>query len=307
LADSLAGDGELLADLLERVVDAAADAEPHPEDALLPRRQRRERARRLLAQVRVGNGLRRRHRLMIGNDVAEMAVALVAERRLERDRVLHDPDDALHLVEREAETLRDLLLARLAPRLLHHQANRARDLVERLHHVHRHADGARLIGDRPADGLPDPPRRVGREAVAEPIVELLDGAHEADVPLLDEVEEREAALRVPFREAHDEPEIRLDEPGLRVLRLTFAVADRGDDARQLRGRDAGAALDGAHLAEGARGFGRERLDLLRSDAAGREEALRLAQPARLRAPPATIGERRVREPGEIDAAALIPL
>src|SRR6185369_15660044 len=53
LADSLAGDGELLADLLERVVDAAADAEPHPKDALLPRRQRRERARRLLAQVRV--------------------------------------------------------------------------------------------------------------------------------------------------------------------------------------------------------------------------------------------------------------
>jgi hypothetical protein len=32
--------------------------------------------------------------------------------------------------------------------------------------VHGNADGARLVGDRARDRLPDPPRGVGRELVA---------------------------------------------------------------------------------------------------------------------------------------------
>src|SRR5688572_28275629 len=42
LADALAGDRELLADLFQRVVGVHADAEAHPQHALLARRQRRE-------------------------------------------------------------------------------------------------------------------------------------------------------------------------------------------------------------------------------------------------------------------------
>jgi len=39
------------------------------------------------------------------------------------------------------------------------------ELVDRLDHVHRDADGARLVGDGARDGLADPPRRVRRELV----------------------------------------------------------------------------------------------------------------------------------------------
>ena len=55
LADALAGDRELLADLFERVVGVHADAEAHAQHALLARRQRREHARRRLAQIRSGS------------------------------------------------------------------------------------------------------------------------------------------------------------------------------------------------------------------------------------------------------------
>src|SRR5690606_24122232 len=53
LADALAGDRELLADFLERVIGIHTDAEAHAKHALLARRERSEHARRRLAQVRL--------------------------------------------------------------------------------------------------------------------------------------------------------------------------------------------------------------------------------------------------------------
>ena len=84
-------------------------------------------------------------------------------------------------------------------------------LVDRLDHVHGHADRARLVGDAARDGLADPPRRVGRELVAAAPVVLLDGAHQADVALLDEIEEEHAAADVAFRDGHHEPQVGLDQ------------------------------------------------------------------------------------------------
>ena len=91
-------------------------------------------------------------------------------------------------------------------------------LVDRLDHVHGHADRARLVGDAARDGLADPPGRVGRELVAAPPVELLDGAHQAEVALLDQVEEEHAATHVALGDRDDEAQVGLDQlaPRLRV-------------------------------------------------------------------------------------------
>src|SRR5690606_35501649 len=59
LPDALAGDREALADFLERVLRAVADAEPHLDDALLARRQRLEHAVGLFLQVQVDDRIRR--------------------------------------------------------------------------------------------------------------------------------------------------------------------------------------------------------------------------------------------------------
>src|SRR6266849_139185 len=82
LANAFARDGERLPDLLERVIHPLADAEAHAQDALLARRERRQRPRRLLAQMRTRDRIGRRHGLRIRDEIAEVAVALVAERRL---------------------------------------------------------------------------------------------------------------------------------------------------------------------------------------------------------------------------------
>ena len=65
-----------------------------------------------------------------------------------------------------------------------------RDPVHALDHVDRDADRAGLVGDGAGDGLADPPRGVGGELEALGVVELLDRPHQAEVALLDQVEER---------------------------------------------------------------------------------------------------------------------
>ena len=71
--------------------------------------------------------------------------------------------------------------------LLGHGPANALELVTALEQVNRHADGLALVGEGAGHRLADPPRRVGREAVAAAPVELLDRADQAELPLLHEV------------------------------------------------------------------------------------------------------------------------
>src|SRR6185437_7734198 len=98
LPDALAGDGELLADLLERMVGVHADAEAHAQYALLAGGQGRQHPGRALTQVALDRRLERDHGILVLDEIAEMAVLLVADRRLEADRLLGDLQHLSHLL-----------------------------------------------------------------------------------------------------------------------------------------------------------------------------------------------------------------
>jgi hypothetical protein len=89
--------------------------------------------------------------------------------------------------------------------------------------VHRDPDRARLVGDAALDRLADPERRVGRELVAAPPIELLGGADQPENALLDQVEQRQVVALVALRERHDEAQIRVDHP---LLGLGVALLDQ---------------------------------------------------------------------------------
>ena len=76
--------------------------------------------------------------------------------------------------------------------------------------MHGDPDGPALVGERAGDRLADPPGGVGRELEAAAPVELLDGAHEAERALLDQVEEGEAAAAVALGDRDDETQVGLD-------------------------------------------------------------------------------------------------
>src|SRR6266542_4271469 len=237
LSDPFAGDVERAPDLLERVLRSVPDAEPHLQDLLLARGERLQNPARLVLQVGDENRVDRREHLAVLDEVAQMRILLLPDRGLERDRLLGDLHDLPHLRHRHVHALGDLLGVRLAAELLNERAGGARQLVDRLDHVDRDPDRPRLIGDRSRDRLADPPCRVGRELVPAAVLELLDRLHEADVPLLDQVQKLQSPVRVLLRDRDDEPQVRHDQLVLGLIRLLFAVVDHPERLLDVLVRD----------------------------------------------------------------------
>src|SRR5262245_40621087 len=242
LPDALARDGEVLADLLERVLAAVRETEAQPQHLLLARRERVQDLVGLLAQGEADDRLDGRDDLLVLDEITEMAVFFLADRRLQRDRLLRDLEDLAHLVDRHVHLGRDLFRSGLAAELLHELAGGPDELVDGLDHVHGDADGARLVGDRAGDRLADPPGRVRRELVAAAVLELVDGLHQADVAFLDQVEELKPAVGVLLRDRDDQPEVGLDHLLLGLGGLDLARLDDGHHAFDLVGLGVGAAL-----------------------------------------------------------------
>ncbi len=117
---------------------------------------------------------------------------------------------------------------------------RAQHDVEFLHHVRRQTDRPRLAHDRALDRLPDPPGRVGGETEAALGVELFQRVDEAEIALLDQVGQREAAVDVVLGDADDEPQVALDH---RLPRGEVAGARRARQRELFLGRQQRVATD----------------------------------------------------------------
>ncbi|OIQ76287.1 hypothetical protein GALL_420370 [mine drainage metagenome] len=84
--------------------------------------------------------------------------------------------------------------------------------------MHRDADGARLVGDGAGDGLANPPGGVGGKLVAAAIFELVHRLHQADVALLDQIQELQATVGVLLGDGNHQAQIGLDHLSLGAAR-----------------------------------------------------------------------------------------
>src|SRR3954470_13271023 len=109
LTDALARDVELASHFFERARPAVLEAEAQLEHAPFAEREPLEDALHLLLEQLVRCRVRWRERLVVGDEVAEVAVLFLTDRRLERDRLLRDLDDLADLVRRDEHALRYLL------------------------------------------------------------------------------------------------------------------------------------------------------------------------------------------------------
>src|SRR5215210_734973 len=139
------------------------------------------------------------------------AVAVRGEGLVEAGGVRHRALDVEYLADRPLQASCDLLIGGLAAQFGGELVVRAGHLADLVPHVYGDADGTALVRHRALHSLPYPPRGVSREPPATVRVELLDGPHQADVTLLDEILEGQPHPTIPLCDAHDEPQILLDQ------------------------------------------------------------------------------------------------
>ncbi len=247
LPDPLAGEVEVLADVVEGARLAVDQAVAHLHDAALAVGEAGQHRAQLLAHEQERRRLPGHDRVLVLDEVTEARVAVLADEGVEAGGVTVVGPDLLDPLGREVDLDRDLGGGGLAAQLHHQVALDAADLVDLLDHVHGQADGARLVGHRAGEGLPDPPGGVRRELEALGVVELLDRADQPEVALLDEVGQTHPATGVLLGDADDQAQVGLEHVLLGLLALPDDVLQvglelRGDLAalrESLRGEQAG--------------------------------------------------------------------
>src|SRR5215203_1313270 len=242
LADTLTRDPELLADRLQRHL-LAVEAEPQLQDATLPLGQVLQGLPYLVPPHRVPGLLGRVLGAGIGEQVAELTVALAADGLVERGRHLGDVERLLDVLELQARRLGELLCRRSPLELELQALPRPPELDPPLVDVSRDTDRPRLVRHRTLTGLANPPGRVGRELEALPPVELLGGAVEADDAVLDQVAQGHALPLVALRDPDHEAQVAVDHPR---FRLSVAALDPLGQLDLLGGGQKGIAADLVH-------------------------------------------------------------
>src|SRR5947209_13925492 len=118
LADPLASDLEGLANFFERVLRTVFQSEAHLDHALFPLGQAAQHRRRLLLEIDVDNCFRRRDDGAILDEVTEMRIFFLADRRLEGDGLPRDREDLANLRHRGVHALRHRFSTPLRPHRL---------------------------------------------------------------------------------------------------------------------------------------------------------------------------------------------
>ena len=239
LACALAREREARADLLERALGAAAETEAKADDLRLALGQLGEERLRLDAELALRDDLVGRRSRGVDDEVAEVgAVAVALPTGVSRLTGCATTSSA----RRTCSSGRPVRVASssgvaVRPGLALEAVLRAPNALDGAREVDGEADHLALIGERAAERMTNPPRRVGAEAQAAPMVELVDRAKETEVALLDQIDERHAAIAT--RERDDDAQVRLDELG----RDALALASRDVDLAR--------ACDGAARCEAA--------------------------------------------------------
>src|SRR5215210_5325912 len=116
--------------------------------------------------------------------------------------------------------------------------------MERPGAVERHADDPALLGERLQNRLADPPHGIGNELDALGLVELVGGADEAEVALVDQVRERDSLILVLLGDRDHKAKIAANEL---VERLPVADANALGEAHLLLLRNQGILADLAEI------------------------------------------------------------
>src|SRR5262245_30549 len=99
----------------------------------------------------------------------------------------------------------------------------------------RNTNSFALFSDRTCNGLANPPTGICTKLEPTVIIEFVNRAHQPNVAFLNEIQERQAAIDIFFRNTHDQAKIGFDHFFLRLLQALFNRLKTSNKALDLLG------------------------------------------------------------------------
>src|ERR1700682_381624 len=200
-------------DLVEGLTLAVGQAKAQLEDQALPLLQLGQRFQDIGWQPALGLGI---GAVGIGDEVGQR-VALFVDLEVQRGAHVRQTLEVIDLGDVKTGRLGDLPGLRVTTKPRRERLLGSKRLGAHLVHVNGQPDRKSLVGQRALDRLANPPGRVCRELATPAVVELVDGPEQAEVTLLDQVREGQAAPLVALGDGHDQPGVGLNQVPARAL------------------------------------------------------------------------------------------
>src|SRR5579885_2450524 len=223
LADALACHPQLLAHLFQGVIVVVCQAEAQLDDLPLARGELGQRLAQFIAQHLVFRDFNRPAFAHIFDDVAERVFLFLGEWRVEREDLFGPDQQFVHALRRHSQALADNLRRWLPSQFLVKLARHAFHAHHLFHDIDGQANDARPLQNGAGDALLNPPGRVGGETKAFAVIELGHSANQADIPLADQVFERESLAHVFFRNTDHQSQVSLDQLVARIAIPLFGA------------------------------------------------------------------------------------
>ena len=133
------------------------------------------------------------------------------ELRVEREVVAAGMHQRLHFANRDTQLFRQLFGRRNVIALRDRRADRFLEAVHQICALRREPERTALFRQRVQNRLADPPDGVGDEFDVLFGIVLLGRMHQADVALIDQIEEQHVLISISLRVVNDESQVRLDQ------------------------------------------------------------------------------------------------
>src|SRR5262245_29882966 len=217
LPHTLTRDAQHAADLFERVLAAAIQAEVQPQHLRVTALQRVQRLLDFIRQEAIHRLIFRVRQVLGDEALDQRAIAIGIERRVEPHVARVQGGERLHDLQRQLGRVRDLFGRRLAPKRLPQVLGRAYDARQVGRAVQRYPNRAALARERGEDRLADPPHGVRNELHALIRVELPRGRQQTDVAFTDQIGKRQPTVLILLGDRDHKAEVALHELLHRLL------------------------------------------------------------------------------------------
>ena len=149
---------------------------------------------------------------------------------------MRHPQNGLHAESWHLHFVRNFFRRRLTAKFLQQFFLRAQQFVDDVNHVHGNTNCPRLIRDGTRNRLSNPPRRVSRKFVTAPVFKFFHRLHQTHVAFLNQIQKRQSAIRIFFRDGNHEAQICFHHFRFRLHRSRRRVAQPVECRQKIRVR-----------------------------------------------------------------------